>query len=321
MMRDISIVIPARNAADTIESALRSVLSAGEVSEVIVVDDRSTDGTGEIACRLGDPRLRVVSGPGTGIAGALNTGFQQVRSQFVARCDADDQFPQDRLGSQLRWLSHHPDFVAVSGGFTTMFADGTRVSDLACEGAARDVTERLLEGNPLTHLCTWLIRSDALRQVGGAREWFRSAEDLDLQFRLAAIGRVWHEPKVAYLYRLHDASLTHRTDKETIGFYDAQARRFALQRKETGADALQRGAPPVPPSPRGEARSNLTAFDHASNHAIGAAWREFETGKTGGEAYGRLCDALSRHPFSLRLWRHVLLIKVKRTWRRVAGRS
>lgn len=60
----VAIVVPARNEASTIESALRSLLAQDYAGpfRVILVDDESTDGTGEHACAIGDPRLTVVAG-------------------------------------------------------------------------------------------------------------------------------------------------------------------------------------------------------------------------------------------------------------------
>lgn len=309
-MKDISIVIPARNAAATLGETLRSVLDAPEVGEVIVVNDGSTDDTAGIAGRVGDPRIRVIPGPQSGVAAALNTGLAAVTLPLVARCDADDLYPPGRLAWQRKWLAAHPGFVAVSGGFATMFPDGTRAGDLACSGTAREVTDQLLRGEPVTHLCAWLMRAEALARVGGARVWFASAEDVDLQFRLAEVGRVWHVPRMAYLYRLHDASITHRSNSAAVSFFDQQARRFAMERRTNGQDPLKMGCPPAPPDLDTPSKGRKSAKEHAIGHAIGAAWKEFEAGSRG-DAYRRLHTILLEKPFSGTLWRHVLVLNAK----------
>ncbi|TQE98477.1 MAG: glycosyltransferase family 2 protein [Spiribacter salinus] len=309
-MSDISIVIPARNAAATLADALRSVLVAAEVAEVIVVDDGSTDGTARIAEQIHDPRIRVIPGPRSGIAAALNAGLAAVTQPFVARCDADDLYPPDRLTWQRAWLDTQPGFIAVSGGFATMFSDGTHAADLACAGEAREVTQQLLHGKPVTHLCSWLIRTEAVTRMGGARVWFISAEDLDLQFRLAEIGRIWHVPQVAYFYRLNDGSITNSSSRAFIAFFDEQARRFAAERRADGKDSLQLGHPPATPSPVKTSDEISTAADKAIGHIVSAAWNEFQAGRKG-FAYRRLHSVLRKRPFSLTLWRHVLILNVK----------
>jgi hypothetical protein len=191
-----------------------------------------------------------------------------------------------------------------------MFPDGTHATDLACTGEAREVTEQLLRGDPVTTLCSWLIRTSTIREVGGARTWFTSAEDLDLQFRLAEIGRVWHVPQVAYLYRLHDASITHRLGSASIAFFDEQAREFAKERRNSGKDRLELGHPPAPPSVAVTSGSKASALDEATGQVIGAAWQEFEMNQRG-DAYLRLRATLRRHPFSRTLWWHMLILNAK----------
>lgn len=313
-MSDISVVIPARNAAATLAETLRSVLVAPEVGEVIVIDDGSEDATAALAQGIADPRLRVIAGPAAGIAAALNTGFSAATGAFLARCDADDLFAPGRLARQRAWLDANPAFVAVSGGFATLFPDGTRAADLACEGDARDVTDLLLDGETVTSLCTWLIRADALRRVGGVRTWFRTAEDIDLQFRLAELGRVWHVPEVTYFYRLHGASITHCSSSDETRFFLDQACAFARERRAHGEDRLERGCPPVPPL-HGEApRQPLDPVAQALGHSVGAAWKEFEGGKRGSAAR-RLHGLLLHMPFSIPLWRHVLTLNAKYVFR------
>jgi glycosyltransferase involved in cell wall biosynthesis len=309
-MSDIAIIIPARNAAATLAETLQSVLSSPAVGDVIVVDDGSTDNTALVALGVGDPRIRIVQGPQAGVAAALNAGLAACTKPYVARCDADDLYPPDRLAWQRAWLDDHPDYVAVTGGFTTMLSDGFEIADLAIDGIAREVTDALLRGETVTSLCTWLIRAEALSMVHGAREWFASAEDVDLQCRLAEIGRVWHVPRIAYYYRLHDASITHSRPKEIVKFYDVCARRFARERREHGRDALQRGSPPVPPVSSSKLAQQNPALGQAIGHAVGAAWAEFATGGTDG-AYRRLRSLALKYPSSWYIWRHLGVLSLK----------
>ena len=190
----ISVVMPAKNASTTIADSIRSILSIPLVSELIVVDDRSTDETEKIVRGFDDERIRIILGPGAGISAAINCGIKASSCEYIARCDADDLYPQDRFEWQIDWLNDNDGYVAISGGFSTIDSEGRAVADLACDGVAGDVTMRLLEGDAVTSFCSWLTRKTALDEVGGAREWFVTAEDLVLMFRLASRGRVWHEP-------------------------------------------------------------------------------------------------------------------------------
>ena len=309
-MGDVSVVIPARNAAATLPAALKSVLIAPEVGEVIVINDGSTDGTADVARAIGDPRVRVIPGPQAGVAAALNAGFDAVTKPLVARCDADDACPPDRFRWQVGWLLDHPDFIAVSGGFASRFPDGTHAADLACEGEARDVTSLLLRGESVTHLCTWLTRTEAVRRAGGARIWFRTGEDIDLQYRLSEVGKIWHVPYVTYFYNLNDQSITHTENSETLKFYHSMARQFALERLATREDALSRGEPPLPPLDVKNDRRRVRGRDQALGHAIGAAWAECSAGIYG-PAIRRLLTIAAKNPNDLSLYIELIKIHIK----------
>ena len=92
----VDVVIPARDEADGIEAALRSLLAqeyAGKL-QIIVVDDRSTDGTGAIARGIDDPRLTVIDGaerpPGwSGKLWAVEQGVAQSTAGLILLTDAD----------------------------------------------------------------------------------------------------------------------------------------------------------------------------------------------------------------------------------------
>jgi hypothetical protein len=139
---------------------------------------------------------------------------------------------------------------------------------------------------------------------------------VDLQFRLAEIGRIWHVPRVAYYYRLNDGSITNRSSRAFIAFFDEQARRFAAERRTHGNDSLQLGHPPTAPSPVKPSDEVSTAADKAIGHIIGAAWKEFQAGRKG-LAYRRLHSILRKRPFSLTLWRHVLVLNIKHVKRSI----
>ena len=86
----LSIVVPARNAADTLEGCLHALTTQelDESYEIILVNDGSTDCTAEIAQRFA-PRVRVISQPQMGAASARNTGANAAQGGIVLFTDAD----------------------------------------------------------------------------------------------------------------------------------------------------------------------------------------------------------------------------------------
>jgi len=101
----VSVVMPVRDAADTVVRAARSILD-GTLSaiELIVVDDGSHDATAQLVAELGDARVRVLRGPREGIVAALNRGVAAAGAPVIARMDGDDVAAPDRLERQWALL-------------------------------------------------------------------------------------------------------------------------------------------------------------------------------------------------------------------------
>jgi glycosyltransferase involved in cell wall biosynthesis len=106
----VSVIIPARDEARIIESTVRALLAQTYPSlEIIVVNDRSTDATGEILARIDDPRLTVVSGeePPPGWLGkpwALHEGSRHARGELLLFIDADVQYSPDAVAAAVARL-------------------------------------------------------------------------------------------------------------------------------------------------------------------------------------------------------------------------
>lgn len=207
MHPDVSVLLPYRDAAETIEEALDSVLAQrGVVLELILVDDRSTDdGAARVASHTRG-RANVVriatGGPapsGTGIVAALTLALRAARAPVIARMDADDVCLPDRLVRQLRALEESPRVGAV-GCLVDPFCDRGSLAEgmrLYVEWqnslvSPADHARELFVESPLCHPSVTLRRS-ALDEVGAWREgaW---PEDYDLWLRLAAAG--WRLAKV-----------------------------------------------------------------------------------------------------------------------------
>ena len=120
----VSVVIPARNESRNIERCVRSVLDAAYPNfEVIVVDDHSTDNTGDIARRIArdDPRLRVVDAPALpdgwfGKQWACATGARESRGDLLLFTDADTKHSSDLLPRAVNAMrARDAELLSVAG--------------------------------------------------------------------------------------------------------------------------------------------------------------------------------------------------------------
>ncbi len=213
----VSVLLPARNASATLEVAVRSILEQSlDNFELIAVDDRSDDDTGQRLLKLanGDPRIRVISGEGRGLSRALNLGLAHCRAPYVARMDADDQSLPTRLEKSVAALEADPGLAAV-GTQVEIFRDDRPVSpNMSAYGRWLGslttpqtlFAERYVE-SPLCHPASTLRRS-ALQAVGGWSD-DEMPEDYRLWLELLAQGhRLVNLPQVLFRWRDHDQRLT-----------------------------------------------------------------------------------------------------------------
>jgi glycosyltransferase involved in cell wall biosynthesis len=207
----ISVVIPAYNAAEYLESALASVRAQTFTDfEIVVVDDGSKDRTKAILERMAtqEPRLRILSRPNTGIVGALNDGLAAARGEFVARMDADDLCLPQRFEKQIAFLRVHPDCVCVGSAFLYIDAAGGLIKECIRSSDHALIERALLSGNGgiVIHPAA-MFRRAAIEQAGRYREKAQWIEDLDLYLRLARIGRLANLSEVLFHYRFHEQSV------------------------------------------------------------------------------------------------------------------
>ena len=109
MGKTVSIIVPIYNAKDYILETVASVQAQTYTDwELLLVDDGSTDGTGEMLSRhlaqLQDPRIKFLPKENGGAAKARNYGLKQAAGRYVAFLDADDLWTEDKLEKQLAFL-------------------------------------------------------------------------------------------------------------------------------------------------------------------------------------------------------------------------
>ena len=174
-----------------------------------------------------DRRLRLVLQPHGGLTRALRRGCRLARGQAIARIDVGDRMLPGRLQQQWQLLQRHADCVLVSCGVARFGPaweplDGTaeRPDDRPAASPApqpRWVNTRAPEqglDTDVPHHGSVLMRRSAYRAAGGYRSAFYFAQDWDLWYRLALLGRFGHCPQTLYACRLFASGLSSRHWRE-----------------------------------------------------------------------------------------------------------
>ena len=100
----VSVIIPAYNAAATVERTIASVLNQSYTNlEVLVVDDGSTDETAALVQQMVDVagRIRLLQKPNGGLVSARNHGIAHATGEFIAPVDADDLWHPQKIAKQV----------------------------------------------------------------------------------------------------------------------------------------------------------------------------------------------------------------------------
>jgi len=187
-MADVTLVIPGRNCAATVDACLGAVAPRLEdhLATIVFVDDGSTDDTRE---RAGRYPVTILDGGGRGPGAARNLGWRHATSELIWFVDSDCVAAPNALEKLLRHFDE-PAVAAVSGTYGNARAH----SLLACLVHEEIVARHATMGEEVDFLATFnvLYRRQVLDELGGFDERYLKAQDAELSFRVREAGHKLH---------------------------------------------------------------------------------------------------------------------------------
>lgn len=206
----VSVIIPVRNGAHFLKTAVASILAQNcDSLEILVVDDGSTDDTAQMAERL-PGNIRCLSFPHQGLAATRLEGIAAAQGEILAFLDVDDVWAEDKLRLQLRLLDDRADLLIVNGYTQLQRLVETDGDTMRFENWGEPVLT--------PSFGSALFRRQAIEQLGMTRthehnydlDWFMRARELGLRLCV-------HSDIVLY-YRRHSNNMSndHNTGKRAL---------------------------------------------------------------------------------------------------------
>jgi glycosyltransferase involved in cell wall biosynthesis len=209
----VTVLIDTYNHERFIEEAIVSVLAQdfpATDTEILVVDDGSTDRTPEIVRKF-EPRVRLLRKENGGQASAFNAGIPEARGEIVAFLDGDDWWAPNKLSRVMETINADPSLGIVGNGIVMVQLDGSTQSEVLRENFRFQANT--VEGARLFRLrksflgtSRMTIRRDLLRRIGPVPEILRVEADEYLFTLAAVLLPAAILPDAVTYYRYHDAN-------------------------------------------------------------------------------------------------------------------
>lgn len=188
----VSIIIPTYNMRQWIAEAIDSALAQSYPNcEIIVMDDGSTDGTGEyVRNRYGDT-IRYIYQDNRGRGAARNVAIRASGGTYIQFLDADDLLDAHKIAVHVDFLEKHPQYAVVYGA-PRLFVDGkpdeTWAYPAAKHYASGNLLAPMIQYGGLIQLLPALMRREWFDKINGFDETMPRCEDYDFWLRMAHAG-------------------------------------------------------------------------------------------------------------------------------------
>lgn len=211
----ISVVIPLYNKLDYIERCLQSVFDQTcDDYELIVVNDGSSDGSGELAESLMRPDDTIIHQDNAGCSAARNRGWQAASSDLIAFLDADDEWLPEHLETLAALWKQFPDAGLLAAGYQIMGQKGLVIETTV------DTEEPKRIENYFYHACSGSFISmsgcavprNVLEKLEGFRDTPYQCEDTDLEVRIGLQYPMAYHPEITSIIHTEAEGRSHTLD-------------------------------------------------------------------------------------------------------------
>jgi len=235
----VTVLMSVYNGEKYLREAVDSILAQTfRDFEFLIINDGSTDRTGEILKSYSDQRIKIINHEkNIGLTKSLNKGLRVAKGEYVARQDADDISMPERLDKEVAFLDTNKNVGLVGTDYFLINEKDKIIDKINCLTESKDLKEKLLEGNQFAH-GSIVFKKECIEKVGMYREEFKFAQDFDFVLRISEIFHIANIPEFLYKWRINIDSVS--VNKKTLqDKYALLAIELAKERREKGRDKLQ----------------------------------------------------------------------------------
>lgn len=208
-MKKVSVIIPLYNKEHAIADTIQSVLQQGDVvSEIIVVDDGSTDSSSFIVKKIKDSRIKYFYKPNGGVSSARNYGMAKASSEWVFFLDADDLLLSNAINHLVYLSDKYPKAtVCAANHYNVRGNIKTLGSNLDKEGLVSNPLKALFEYNVVPRTGCTIYNRNLLNEIGGFDERISIFEDTEFDLKVLKNATLAFSPCPIYEHLLDNSEL------------------------------------------------------------------------------------------------------------------
>ncbi|MCF2950419.1 glycosyltransferase [Paraglaciecola aquimarina] len=214
-----SVVIPLYNKVESVERTILSICDQRlPASEIIVIDDGSTDGSAEKVASLKIANLTLVTQKNQGVSAARNNGVALAKNDYIAFIDADDQWSTFYLYEMNALIQRYPQHECFASNYQKVGQAGCyidpklAIGDISSKGTVLDNYFAICAEGDLPFMPSSLIISKILfNQLGGFPVGEVMGEDQALFSQIALHSQIVYSPLILMFY--HTASENRACDR------------------------------------------------------------------------------------------------------------
>lgn len=220
-MTNITVLMPVKNGEQFLHQAIQQIEeNVKKDDEILVIDDRSEDGTQLILKKWSrdNHKVRVLRNRKSGLVEALNLGIRESSNDWIARFDVDDSYRPERLSLQRKLIAGQTAAIFSDYEFIADNGKNFGVIPSPIEHAPTAISLHFSQQTPHPGV---LYNRRSIESVGGYRKSDFPAEDISLWLRLAKVGQLVSVPETLLSYCLsrNSVSAQNRKIAESITRY------------------------------------------------------------------------------------------------------